>query len=64
MIDLVKLILVAGDGGRGRISFHRDRKTVKGGPNGGDGGNGGNVIIRGNKNFATLKHFSGRVLGL
>ncbi len=62
MIDLVKLILVAGDGGRGRVSFLRNKKTTKGGPDGGDGGNGGNVIIRGNKNFATLKHFTGKVL--
>lgn len=62
MIDLVKLILVAGDGGRGRVAFHRDRKTIKGGPDGGDGGNGGHVIIRGNKNLATLKHFTGKVL--
>ena len=62
MIDLVKLLLVAGDGGRGRVSFLRNRMTTKGGPDGGDGGNGGNVIIRGNKNIATLKHFSGKVL--
>ncbi|MBP7842645.1 GTPase ObgE [Candidatus Woesebacteria bacterium] len=62
MIDLVKLILVAGDGGRGRVSFLRNKKTTKGGPDGGDGGNGGNVVIRGNKNFATLKHFTGKVL--
>lgn len=62
MIDLVKLILVAGDGGRGRISFHRNKQTMKGGPNGGDGGDGGHVIIRGNRNLATLKHFTGKVL--
>ena len=62
MIDLVKLILVAGDGGRGRVSFLRLRKVPKGGPDGGDGGNGGNVILRGNKGLATLKHFQGRVL--
>lgn len=62
MIDLVKLILVAGDGGRGRVSFRRERRVPKGGPDGGDGGNGGHVIIRGNKGLATLKHFAGRVL--
>lgn len=62
MIDLVKLILVAGDGGRGRVSFRRERRVPKGGPDGGDGGNGGNVIIRGNKGLATLKHFAGKVL--
>lgn len=62
MIDLVKLILVAGDGGRGRVSFRRERRVPKGGPDGGDGGNGGNVIIRGNRGLATLKHFAGKVL--
>lgn len=62
MIDLVKLILVAGDGGRGRVSFLRLRKVPKGGPDGGDGGDGGHIIVRGNKNLATLKHFSGKVL--
>lgn len=62
MIDLVKLILVAGDGGSGRVSFRRERRVPKGGPDGGDGGNGGSVIIRGNKNLATLKSFQGKVL--
>lgn len=62
MIDLVKLILVAGDGGHGKVSFRRERRIPKGGPDGGDGGNGGSVIIRGNRNLATLKHFSGKVL--
>jgi GTPase len=62
MIDLVKLILVAGDGGDGKVSFRREWRVPRGGPDGGIGGNGGNVIIRGNKNLASLKHFSGRVL--
>ena len=62
MIDLVKLVLVAGDGGSGRVSFRRERRVPKGGPDGGDGGKGGAVIIRGNKNLATLKAFQGRVL--
>ena len=62
MIDLVKLIVVAGDGGNGKVSFRRESRVPKGGPDGGDGGNGGNVIIRGNRNLATLKHFTGKVL--
>jgi len=62
MIDLVKLILVAGDGGLGRVSFLRERRITKGGPDGGDGGKGGSVIFRGNKNLATLKDFKGKVL--
>lgn len=62
MIDLVKLIVIAGDGGNGRVSFLRERRLPKGGPDGGDGGNGGNVVIRGNRNLATFKHFTGNVL--
>lgn len=62
MIDLVKLILVAGDGGDGRVAFHRERKILKGGPSGGDGGDGGHIIIRGNRELATLKKYSGKVL--
>ncbi|MCB9813497.1 MAG: GTPase ObgE [Pseudomonadales bacterium] len=62
MIDLVKLILVAGDGGLGRVSFRRERRITKGGPDGGDGGKGGSIILRGDKNLATLKAFQGKVL--
>lgn len=61
MIDLVKLLLVAGDGGNGRVSFRREKYVQKGGPNGGDGGNGGSVIIRGNKNISTLQEYAGQV---
>src|SRR3989344_2519632 len=59
MIDLVKLILKAGDGGNGRVSFRREKYVPKGGPDGGDGGNGGNIIIRGSKHKATLQDFAG-----
>lgn len=61
MIDLVKLLLIAGDGGNGRVSFRREKYVPKGGPDGGDGGNGGSVIIRGNKNSSTLKEYAGQV---
>lgn len=60
MIDVIKLLLVAGDGGRGRISFRRERRVPKGGPDGGDGGNGGHIIIRGDKHKTTLAHFFGK----
>lgn len=59
MTDLVTLTLTAGDGGHGRVSFHREKYILKGGPDGGHGGNGGDIIIRANKGLATLKHYAG-----
>jgi len=59
MIDLVKLLLVAGDGGDGRVSFRREKYVAKGGPDGGYGGNGGDVVFVGDTHTATLKHLAG-----
>ena len=46
-----------GDGGAGVISFRREAHTPKGGPDGGDGGNGGDVILRSDRNVASLLAF-------
>ncbi|MBR5901718.1 GTPase ObgE, partial [bacterium] len=53
-IDKAKISVMAGDGGRGCCSFFRAKHNPKGGPDGGDGGNGGDVIIRADRNLATL----------
>ena len=45
-VDRVELHCKAGDGGRGMVSFRREKYVPKGGPDGGDGGNGGSVIVR------------------
>jgi len=60
MIDLVRLILLAGDGGHGRVSFRREKYVAKGGPDGGDGGDGGGIIIVGDRGVNTLQHFVGK----
>lgn len=60
MLDLVKLQVSAGDGGNGKISFHREKYITKGGPDGGDGGNGGSLIIMGSKQVSTLDFFMGK----
>ncbi len=59
MTDLVTLALSAGNGGNGRVSFHREKFILKGGPDGGHGGDGGHVIIRATRAKATLSHYAG-----
>src|SRR3989339_211667 len=53
-IDKVKIYVEAGAGGRGCISFRREKYIPKGGP---DGGKGGDIIIVGNSSMATLIDF-------
>jgi GTP-binding protein len=53
-VDLVKILVAAGDGGNGCVSFRREKFVPKGGPNGGDGGDGGDVIVRTDPHLSTL----------
>jgi len=45
-VDRVEIWVRGGDGGRGMVSFRREKYVPRGGPDGGDGGDGGSVIIR------------------
>ena len=54
MIDLVKLHLKAGDGGRGCVAWRREKFYPNGGPFGGDGGNGGDIYFAVDTNETTL----------
>lgn len=55
-IDEAKIYVKAGDGGKGCVSFRREKYVPKGGPDGGDGGKGGDVIIRASQSRRTLLH--------
>lgn len=59
-IDQANIRIKAGDGGKGCVSFRRERSIPKGGPDGGDGGNGGDVIFRVKSGLDTLYHFRHR----
>ena len=53
-VDRVKVFAQAGNGGRGSVSFRREKFVPKGGPDGGDGGRGGNVILRADRHVDNL----------
>jgi GTP-binding protein len=57
LVDSIKVLVKAGDGGRGCSSFYRDKYTRHGIPNGGDGGRGASIIVRCDRNQRTLLDF-------
>ncbi|MDD3862653.1 MAG: GTPase ObgE, partial [Clostridia bacterium] len=56
-LDKAKITIKAGDGGKGAISFIRNKMTATGGPDGGDGGKGGDIVFKATKNLNTLYGF-------
>ncbi|MDD2558624.1 MAG: GTPase ObgE [Desulfuromonadaceae bacterium] len=53
-VDEVKIQVKAGDGGRGCVSFLREKFIPRGGPDGGDGGDGGDVYLQVDDRLTTL----------
>lgn len=56
-LDKAVIYIKAGNGGNGKVSFHREKYVPMGGPDGGDGGKGGDIIFVADANMTTLIDF-------
>jgi len=56
-VDEVEIEVSAGDGGRGAMSFRREKFVPRGGPDGGDGGHGGSVYAVASPHVNTLVQY-------
>lgn len=54
--DTTFIRVKAGNGGKGAVSFHREKFIAWGGPDGGDGGKGGDVFIQADAKLHNLSH--------
>jgi GTPase len=61
-VDEARLIVRAGRGGDGSVSFNREKYKPRGGPDGGRGGDGGSVIFRATQDLSTLESYAHRNL--
>lgn len=57
LVDEVEITVKAGNGGDGKVNFHREKFVPKGGPDGGDGGIGGDIYFTGVSDISALKRF-------
>jgi GTP-binding protein len=58
--DRARIHVAAGRGGDGSMSFRREYRVPKGGPDGGDGGPGGDVVLMADPNLRDLSAFQRR----
>lgn len=56
-VDKAVVMVSAGDGGEGKVSFRHEKYIDRGGPDGGDGGDGGDVIVVGSNSENTLAKY-------
>lgn len=59
-LDEAVITVKSGDGGRGCVSFRREKYVPRGGPDGGDGGDGGSILFRATNRLHTLIEFNSR----
>jgi len=59
-IDEAVVYVRAGNGGRGCVSFRREKYVPRGGPDGGNGGKGGDVVLVADSSIDTLYDFTYR----
>ncbi|HVR73591.1 MAG TPA: GTPase ObgE [Planctomycetota bacterium] len=57
-LDEAIITVRSGKGGRGCVSFRREKFIPRGGPDGGDGGDGGSVYLRASRDLTTLADIS------
>jgi GTP-binding protein len=53
-VDEAVVTVAGGKGGDGAVSFRREKRVPRGGPDGGDGGHGGSVLLRADPGLNTL----------
>lgn len=53
-IDVVRIKVKAGHGGKGCVGFRREKYVPRGGPDGGNGGDGGDVLVEASRSVSTL----------
>ena len=53
-VDEAEVEVTAGHGGPGAVTFRRESKVARGGPDGGDGGRGGDVVFVADSRMSTL----------
>lgn len=59
-VDITRLRVRAGHGGRGAVSFRREPYAPRGGPDGGDGGRGGSIVLYATSEATSLVAYVGR----